>query len=53
MKCVVDASVAAKWFVREDLRADATLVTADRQLCEAVAGTRFAPLIRHLSDFSP
>ncbi len=32
---------------------DATLVTADRQLCEAVAGTRFAPLVRHLSDFSP
>ena len=23
MKCVVDASVAAKWFVQEDLRADA------------------------------
>ena len=140
MKCVIDASVAAKWFVQEDLRADAarlfdqtsqrlapdwivqevahvafkkwrdgeigsdqasamvrslpgfmtelhpsmdlvdraftiamairhpvydclyvacaettdaTLVTADRQLCEAVAGTRFAPLVRHLSDFSP
>ena len=32
---------------------DATLVTADRQLCEAGAGTRFAPLVRHLSDFSP
>jgi predicted nucleic acid-binding protein len=32
---------------------DATLVTADRQLCEAVAETRFAPLVRHLSDFSP
>jgi predicted nucleic acid-binding protein len=140
MRCVVDASVAAKWFVQEDLRADAmrlfgqeflrlapdwivqevahvafkkwrdgeigpdqarnmvrslpkymtelhpsmdlvdralaitmaighpvydclyvacaetvdaTLVTADRQLCEAVAGTRFAPLVRHLSDLPP
>jgi predicted nucleic acid-binding protein len=32
---------------------DATLVTADRQLCDAVAGTQFAPLVRHLSDFPP
>ncbi|MFQ6018913.1 MAG: type II toxin-antitoxin system VapC family toxin [Kiloniellaceae bacterium] len=33
--------------------ADVTLVTADRQLCDVMEGTRFAPLVRHLSEVTP
>ena len=32
---------------------DGILITADEELCRAVRGTDFAPLVQHLNDFDP
>jgi predicted nucleic acid-binding protein len=56
---VVDASVALKWLVLEDMsdvaarRLDAQLVTADRRFTSKIAGTDLARQVTLLSDWRP